>query len=147
MRPNLRSATVLGAVLILAALGAGCRDDGPTTPDGQPLVFSGQLEQGETVSHVLNLVGEGSIRIELTDLTPVLIQLPPEGELSLRIGVGLGDFTSGTCQRTFGTGLSEGESLSVLLTDPARCMLVFDNGFLPEDAVVAYTVTIIDLTQ
>lgn len=146
MRRPRRSATLLCTVL-LAATVAACRDKGPTTPDHQPLVYTGQLAQGGSVTHVLNLVGEGSIRIELTDLTPVLIELPPEGELNLRIGVGLGDFSSGNCVRTFGTGLSEGQSLSVLLTDPARCMLVFDNSFLPEDAVVAYTVTITDLTK
>lgn len=148
MRAWIRSATLLGLVVALAATLAACGDDSPSTPGGEPLVFSGQLEQAGRVTHTLNLVREGMIRIELTELTPVLIELPPGGELgTLRIGIGLGDLTSGTCVRTFATGLSEGETLSVLLTDPARCLLVFDNGSLPEDAVVAYTVTVRALTE
>ncbi len=148
MRLRFRSSTTLALALLVALTLAGCGDDSPATPDGQPLVFSGELEQGGSVSHVLNLVREGTLRLSLTELTPVLIELPPGGELgTLRIGVGLGDISSGTCRRTFATGLSEGQVLTVLLTDPARCLLVFDNGSLPEDAVVAYTVVVEDVTE
>ncbi|MDX1644428.1 MAG: hypothetical protein R3244_08750 [Thermoanaerobaculia bacterium] len=148
MRLRFRSSTALLLAALAGLVLAGCGDDSPATPDGQPLVFSGDLEQGGNVNHVLDLTREGTIRLSLTELTPVLIELPPGGELgTLRIGVGLGDISSGTCRRTFATNLSEGQVLTVLLNDPARCLLVFDNGSLPEDAVVAYTVVVENVTE
>lgn len=137
-----------GGLVLVAWLLAGCGGSNPATPDGQPLVYSGQLVQGNSVTHVLNLVREGTINLELTDLTPVLIQIPAVGELLLRIGVGIGVLdSSGNCQQTFGTPLAEGQSLNVLLTGKERCLLIFDNGYLPEEAVVDYTVTVTDVTQ
>jgi hypothetical protein len=120
----------------------GCADDPVTTPGGQPLVFQGRLEQGQRIEAPLLLEEEGTIRIVATDLTPILIQAPvPE----LSIGLGIGDLVGGACNLTFGTSLTEGDNLTVLVEDAMQCLLFFDNGSLPPDAIISYTVTVEDL--
>lgn len=136
----------LGAVLIILA---GCADDPVTTPDGQPLVFSGLLEEGGSVTESLVLVEEGMVRIELSEATAVLIELPPGGgeipPVSLGIGLGSPGSSSGSCSLTFGDSLSEGDALLVLMGATEKCLLIFDDGSLPDDAVVSYTVTVDDV--
>ena len=44
----------------------------------------------------------------------------------------------GDCRITFGSSLFEGDNLTILLEDEARCLLIFDDGTLPEDAVISY---------
>lgn len=132
----------LGAVFLLSA----CADDPVTTPGGEPIVYQGRLQEGGRVQRPLILEKEGTIQIELLDLEPVLVQLPPEGEtLSLTMGVGIGMLNQQACQITFGASLAVGDNLTILVQDPDACLLFFDDGSLPEDAVVEYTVTVDDV--
>lgn len=126
---------------------AGCGDDPVTTPGGEPLIYTGLLEQGERLEFPLILAEEGTIRIELTDATAVLVETGGSGGevLPFTVGVGVGQDNQGTCGITFGSSLSEGENLTVLLEDTMRCLLIFDDGTLPLDAVIRYTVTVDDV--
>lgn len=145
MRIPIRHPWLLPA-LAAAVLLAGCGDDPVTTPGGDPLIYLGVLETGGRIEEPLVLAEEGTVRIELTDVTPIFVELGVEGELPLfSLGVGLGDDSSGSCAITFGTSLLEGESLTVLVEDTMLCLLVFDDGSLPPDAVISYTVTIEDV--
>ena len=125
---------------------AGCGDDPVTTPDGEPLVFTGQLTEGGTSEVSLELVEEGTVRIVLTDATPLLIEIP-EGfnEAFFSVGVGVGDTDTGDCVLTFGDSLLEGDALTVLMEGTDKCLLVFDDGTLPDDAVISYTLTVEDV--
>ena len=144
MRRNLSIAGLaLGSVLVMSV---GCADDPMTTPDGQPLVFADLLEQGGQVVESLPLVEKGTIRIELTNATPLLIELPPSGELPFfTVGVGIGDESSGTCVITFGSSLKKGDNLTILVQSDMSCLVVFDDGTLPQGAVIRYTVTVEDV--
>jgi hypothetical protein len=133
------------ACLIGAIALAGCGDDPVTTPEGQPIVFTGQLRQGQREERPLVLAEEGTIRIEATKLSPVLVEAP-EGEVPpLAMGVGIGDVVDGQCTITFGESLAEGDNLTVFVDDAVQCLLFFDNGTFPPDAIVAYTVTVEDV--
>jgi len=144
MRKKLSMAGLaLGSVLMISV---GCANNPVTTPDGQPLVFADQLEQGGKVEESLPLVEPGTVRIELTDATPLLIELPPSGEIPFfTIGVGIGNEDSGTCRITFGESLLEGENLTILVENKLSCLIVFDDGTLPDGAVIRYTVSVVDV--
>ena len=89
---------------------------------------------------------EGTIRITATDLTPQFIQLPPEGgEPAVSIGIAVGDLFEANCSITFGSSLAEGENLTILVEDPTKCLVFFDDQTLPPDAVLEYTVTVEDV--
>jgi len=64
-------------------------------------------------------------------------------ERQLAIGLGLGRPNEGGCATSFSTVAVEGSSFSFGLSGSEEfCVRIFDSGQLPEDAVVAYTVTI-----
>ena len=146
MNLRLRQLTLLLSIVgSLAFLGA-CADDPATTPGGEPIVFTGRLKQGERINRPLLLEEEGTIRIEVTDLTPVLIELPPEASLpSLTMGVGIGTLGGEECNITFGSSLAEGDNMTVLVEGTTKCLLFFDDGSLPLDAIISYTVMVDDV--
>ncbi len=142
----MKKSSLLLPVILLALVSSGCVDNPVTIPDGQPLVFTGLLREGGTVEEILTLEEEGTVRIELTKATAVLFEVLESGaEPIFTIGIGIGDLSSGACALTFGNSLEEGASMTVLMEDKVRCLAIFDDGSLPEDAVVSYVVTVEDV--
>ncbi len=131
------------AVALLLAV-AGCGDSSPVTPDKEPLIFSGQLASLTSESHTLRLERTGTVSIELTELRAIFVHVQ-DLETVLAIGVGVGLFNDEeVCIPTIRPTFTKGFSRSLLITADLNCVSVFDNGTLPQEALVAYEVTLRD---
>ncbi len=125
-------------LLVGALLLTSCSDS-PTGPDAGPLVFQGTVVALGSTSHNLTVTDYGGVRIQLDDLTPRLI----EGtSTELSIGFGLGQLDGETCVTTFQVQMIEGDALVFSLGNEQYCLLMYDSGLLPADAVVEYTLVV-----
>ena len=141
---RLRATCWIALVAVLALV--GCGDSGPTTPGSEDLVYNGILSTSERDTRPLILVDEGTVRFTLTKANPLLIELPPgQTEVFFSVGVGVGSTVEGECSITFATSLLESESLTVFLSDTEHCLIVFDDGSLPEDAKIEWEVVVSDV--
>jgi hypothetical protein len=147
-----RRALVIG-VLAGAAIFAGCGDDSPVTPGREPLSYSGRLEAEGFHSYALPLERGGTVRVEVTRLTPVWIEITALEEETvlatvLTIGVGIGAFDEeGACDLELRPNLALNRSVTVLLSENVNCLAVFDSGLLPDNSVVDYTVVVTDAAK
>lgn len=132
---------------------AGCGDDSPVTPGREPLTFSGRLEADDFQSFALPLARGGTVRIQVTKLTPVWLEITNVGEETdlatvLTIGVGVGEFDDeGVCAPELRPNLALGRSVTVLLSDGINCLAVFDSNRLPNNTVIDYTVVVTDASK
>ena len=105
----------LVVMLTTVLVAGGCADSSPVTPDREPLVFTGILASESTDSHPLPLLRSGTIRIELTELTAIFVQVEDKDDPSLVLGVGIGAFDDEElCIPTLRPTFSEGGSTTVL---------------------------------
>lgn len=131
---SLAGSLVLGGAVSIG----GCSS--PTAPVSAPIVFQGEVVFEGAGFHILVLESAGTVQIELTSLTARLVASGSQ----LAIGLGLGRVSGDECSTTFNTTATEGNSFSFGLQEGQEyCVRVFDTGILPQDAVVAYTVTVI----
>lgn len=140
MRPQIRRQLLAAFALLLPALGCS---DGPTSPDGQPIVFQGTVRFGETGAdgwRSLVITDDGLARFEVTELRPTLIDAAFVPLVSL--GFGLGRPLDGDCNTTFRASAVEGDFFVLGLTAGEHCVTFFDPGALPEDGSMAYTMVV-----
>ena len=127
---------VLAAALVgLSVLGC----DSSTEPE-QVLTFSGTVTFATESFHSFSFEEEGTTRIDLVQLDPVLIdssQIDPAG---LNIQIGVGFEVDGECQENVSFTVVEGGTLFFSLVPQTYCVSVFDGGQLVEDATLAYTI-------
>lgn len=141
------------AAALCALVTAGCGDDSPVTPGREPLVYTGQLASEGFDSYSLPLERGGTVRIEVAELTPIFLNitnLSDDADLKevLTVGVGIGQFNDEeVCQLELRPTLAEGRSVTVLLSDDANCLAVFDSGQLPPSSRIAYTVVVTDAAK
>jgi hypothetical protein len=131
-------ARVLGALLTVGLLAAGCSDS-PTDPDRE-LTFTGLMSRNAKIDHPLPMPHGGNLTVTLEDLTPRLIDtgvLDP-GRIFLLVGLGRPSST-GDCVATTTAGMVEGAVSSYGLRAGDYCLTAFDTGALPEDATLSYT--------
>lgn len=131
---------LLPSLLLLGMVLTGC-DDSSTEPS-ETLVFEGTVRTGGESFHALVLQKEGPIRITLARLRAVLVDISVLNPENLGISVGIGQEVEGECQENVQFTLQENGLLFFSLIPQTYCLSVFDRGQLPEDATVAYTVTV-----
>ncbi len=125
--------------LLAGSLLLACSDS-PTGPDAAPLVFQGTIIAQGSTTHSLMPSDYGGVRIQLDDLTPRLIDVTTPTDLA--VGFALGQPDGETCATTFQIAIVEGDVLSFSLGNEEYCLLMFDSGLLPEDAIVDYTLVV-----
>ena len=137
----------LAVALTTVLVAGGCGDSSPVTPNREPLIFTGRLASNTTDSHPLPLLRSGTIRIELTELTAIFVQIDDTAP-SLALGVGIGAFDDKElCVPTLRPTFTEGGAVTVLPSSDIDCLAVFDSGRLPEESLVAYVVTVTDASK
>ena len=120
----------------------GCGSDSPTGLAEQPIILTGLLAyQG---SEVLNftLDDDEIIRIDIVELTPVLVDITNNPNFVPTIGFGLGTPLEGACITTQRSAAQEGGFFIFGLNAGNYCLRLSDTGFFPEDAIVKYTLSI-----
>ena len=134
--------------LLLAALLTGtiACSDSPTAPIDEPLVFSGDLLYQGSVEHFFTLQHPGAIQIKVLDLVAKLVEIDPLNPLNLVVGLGLGRPDGSSCSTTSRTNVAKDSLLAFGLSAGDYCIVLFDSGRLPEDAVIGYSV-LIDPTE
>lgn len=136
---RIRSWLLPGLVLLAAGL-VGC-DESSTEPT-ETLIFQGTVSTGGESFHSLTLQKEGPIRITLAELRPILLDITVADPAFLGISVGIGQEVEGECQENVRFTLQENGLLFFSLIPQTYCLSIFDAGQLPEDATLAYTVTV-----
>ena len=128
------------ALLACSVLVFGCSGDSPTEPPA-PLVVEGELESLGALWFPVTLDSGGVLRVELVELTAVLVEVVGEVEPILVLGVGLGQVDGTDCPLSSSFSLEAGDSVSFGLSSGDYCVLVFDDGALPADATVRYVLS------
>jgi len=146
--PSLRSRSqrrrptrpVLGILLATCCVLALSCSNSPTDP-GQSLVLEGNLEYQGRQFHSVTPGGDRVVRIEVLELTPVLIQVGGSTAPVLSVGVALGRPLNDVCATTASFSVGVGDKLSFSLADgDEHCVQIFDTGSLPVDATIHYVV-------
>ncbi len=134
------------SALALAILGIGlfllsaCSDSSsPTSPDESVLVFEGEVAYQSSQSFDLRIKDSRIVRIEVLQIRAVLIEsnyLATGATLSVGLGTPVGE----DCLTTYSFPISsEGDYRVFSLQEGDHCVLVYDGGALPEDALVEFT--------
>lgn len=121
----------------------GCDSDGAKFAEGDTVTIEGTLER-DTASrrHDFDLTDAGTVDIELVQVTAQnAVTGEPFGNPQL--AVSLGQPSGVTCALTLTNLLQEGESFAVFLSAGPYCLVVLRTSFLPETAIVDYTVTVV----
>ena len=140
-RRRLSTGAMLSSILFAAcgALALGCSGSSPTDPV-QNLVLEGDLEFQGRQSHPVTPGSDGVLRIEVVELTPLLVQVGVLFDPTFTVGVGLGRPVEDACAVTASFSLRVGGKLSFSLEDGEYCVQIFDTGTLPPDATIHYIV-------
>lgn len=142
--PSFRLALVLVAASLVAA---GCSESStttPTAPDGSPLEFVGTVTHMGRSSHDIVLDDDSLLSITLADLDVLLFDITQGGSIAnISVGLGLGQRTEeDECGLTANFVVREGQLSIFRLSRGAYCLTMFDPGFLPEDAIISYRLTL-----
>lgn len=132
--------TFLPCLLLL--LVAACDSGGPAFPDGDVLIFTGSLAEGESVVHDFVMSESRTIRVRATSISAVTETGDPLENPS--IGVSVGRPADTDCSATFTTILRQGEDFPIFLEDGERCLVVQRSGQLVVGSTVDYEVTLED---
>jgi hypothetical protein len=126
-------------LLLLALLALPGCSDSPTEPDAT-LRFTGSLTRGARVEHPLSLPHGGNLTLTLEDLNIRLLDVGALHPSLVRVLVGLGrPAESGACDVSTTSVMVEGTVSSFGLRAGEYCLAVFDNGILPEESLIEYT--------
>jgi hypothetical protein len=137
--PRFKAALICALLTTSAILTLGCNSS--TEPD-ETLVFDGIVRFSEESFHTFTLRKEGPLKITLTRLDALLVDISVLDPSFLSISVGIGQEVDGECLESVQFGLQRGGLLFFNLVPQTYCLSVFDGGQLPEDSSLAYTVTV-----
>ena len=128
----------LFAVAFSALVVTACDSSGPVD---DTFLLQGEVSYRGTSTHELVSMDEGIARFEIVSLQPKLLDIT--GGSALRIGLGLGLPGEEECETTFRSSAQAGSVFSLGLEEQTEyCVLLFDPGSLPEDALVEYMVSV-----
>ncbi len=130
----------LATAAIAALVALACNGNGPTS-NPTSLVLSGVVSAQSGGNHDVRLSRTGNLRVTLTDVRPVLLDVTAIDPSTLAFDVGIGTPSSSGCALTYSAALIEGGVLSFGLDKGNYCLTVTDAG-LPEDSTVAYTLLV-----
>ena len=127
-------------LLLVALLALPACSDSPTEPD-VTLRLTGSVTRGTRVDHPLPLDHGGNVTFTLEDLRIVLLDtsVTPPSAIALILGLGRREEAGGACDINTTAVLREGSVSSFGLRAGEYCVVVFDNGFLPEESRLEYT--------
>lgn len=133
MRPTL-------PLLLVALLALPACSESPTEPD-TTLRLTGTVTRGVRVDHPLPLDHGGNVTFTLEDLRIVLLDVSatPPSAISLILGLGRREQAGAACDITTTAVLREGSVSSFGLRAGEYCVVIFDNGLLPEESRLEYT--------
>lgn len=128
---------------LLLTLVAACDSGGPAFPDGDTLIFTGTLADGESIVHDFVMTESRTVRVSATALSAVTETGDPLDDPSVGVSVGR-PTTDVDCSATFTTILDQGEDFPIFLEDGERCLIVQRSGRLVVGSTVDYEVTLED---
>jgi hypothetical protein len=134
----------LGSVALLLLL-AGCGGGSPTASAGTAFVsIAGVLTSDASISTPLPAGLSDRVTLELVELTPQLVDVTlGEYAISLGVGIGVPNDEDDGCTVTAARSFVEGDSWVIQLTaTTGHCVSLYDNGTMPQDAVVAVELTV-----
>ncbi|MEM9407141.1 MAG: hypothetical protein AAGA81_13970 [Acidobacteriota bacterium] len=132
------------ALAILALALVGCDDDDdPTGPDAETFVLSSLLTRESSVVHEISFPTNGTLRMTLEELRPVLLDttdlsvdnLLVRFELARRLN---GECGTSTAQLTF--QVDQTFLIDIATTD--YCLTISDPGILPNGTTIEYSLVI-----
>lgn len=137
--PDLKRPVLAACVLLAAVSCSESTTSSPTAPDGAPLEFTGTVGFMGSSIHDLVLVEDSLLSVTLEDLRILLFDVTQGSPTNLAIGLGLGqrDDQDG-CQLTANFIVTEGQITVFRVSRDAYCLTIFDQGALPEDALLGY---------
>ncbi len=126
-------------LLLLALLALPGCSDSSTEPD-TTLRFRGALTRNARVEHALSMPHGGNLTLTLEDLNIRLLDVGVLHPSLVRVLVGLGrPAEGGACDVSTTTVMVERSVSSFGLRAGDYCLAVFDNGLLPEESSIEYT--------
>ncbi len=123
------------------ALVVAC-DDSSTDPGDLTLIFEGVVEFQSEEFHVFETAEQGTVRVNLDDLSPLLLDVTFTDPDALFVTVGVGFVNEGECQETTNFNLREFDELLFGLAPDEYCVSIADAGAFPEDAQVRYVLSV-----
>lgn len=114
-----------------------------TDPDRPMVIFQGQLTNDGSNEHELRPNESGAARFEVSELVAEGEGDDPENATTLFLDVGLGrPGEDDACGLTFETTLRQGGTFIIDLSTTTYCVVLSDDGLLPEDTTVDYTLVV-----
>ena len=128
----------VGLAMLISLFLAACDDSGPVQ---DVFLFEGEVGYQSAQVHSLITQDEGIARFQVLELTPRLLEIFPDSIIT--VGLALGRPSGDDCAATFRANAVVGSVFSIgLEKETEYCVEIFDPGTLPEDALVAYTVSV-----
>ena len=131
-------ATTVCIVVGLVACGSGS----PTGLADTPMIFTGTLAYQQVENINFRLDDDEIIRVDIVELAAVLVDITNNPTFVATIGFGLGTPLDDACITRQRLAAQEGGFFTYGLNAGDYCMQLSDTGFLPEDSVVKYTLSI-----
>ena len=139
-RGRLRALAGVLALTFLSLAATAC--DSSSGPVDDIFLLEGDLAYQGRESHNLLAMDDGIARIEVLDLQPKILDVTIPRILFIGLGLGRPNI-DGECITSFTASAQRGSIFSIGLDEGIEyCVLLFDGGSLPEDAVIAYTVSV-----
>ncbi len=139
LKSTLRRRRWLAPLIACLLTTAACSDSPSELPTGvSPLTGTVVFQDPNPVEERLVLSDFRIVRFDIVELRPRLI----DAGITPAIGFGLGEPGEEECETTFRSTIRQGDRFSFGLDEGEYCLIFFDSGNLPEDAVIDYTVTV-----
>lgn len=113
-----------------------------SSPVPESIFLTGEVSYQGSNWHSLALSDSGIVEIDVLALTPQLVDITNNPNLNLILGLGIGQPSENDCVPTTQTAVRAGSRVVYGLSDKEYCILLYDTGGLPEDAVVRYTLEV-----
>lgn len=113
-----------------------------SSPVPESIFLTGDVSYQGSNWHSLPLSNSGIVEIDVLALTPQLVDITDLPSLNLFLGLGIGQPSGGDCTPTTQTAIQAGSRVVYGLSAKEYCILLYDTGALPEDAIVRYTLEV-----